>query len=87
MSFIQARARDILPGHTSIFCIYLIRCFNILFQIGPWHPPSPGNITAGYPLIRWQQTKNFGYVPNSQMKNVFMAVAVDVVDWTGILGP
>lgn len=31
-------------------------------------------------MIRWAQTANYGYVPNDRMKNVFMAVAIDLGD-------
>lgn len=39
------------------------------------------NITVGdYPILRWRQTDDFGYAPNSKLQNVFMATAVDLVD-------
>uniref|UniRef100_H2ZQA6 Sialate O-acetylesterase domain-containing protein n=1 Tax=Ciona savignyi TaxID=51511 RepID=H2ZQA6_CIOSA len=33
-----------------------------------------------YPVIRWRQTANYGYVPNDKMPNTFMAVAMDLTD-------
>uniref|UniRef100_H2Y181 Sialate O-acetylesterase domain-containing protein n=1 Tax=Ciona intestinalis TaxID=7719 RepID=H2Y181_CIOIN len=33
-----------------------------------------------YPVIRWRQTANYGYVPNEKMRNTFMAVAMDLAD-------
>ena len=45
------------------------------------------NVTVGgFPTIRWAQTANFGFVPNSRMKNVFMAVAIDLGDPTSPYG-
>lgn len=35
---------------------------------------------GGFPVIRWAQTANYGYVPNKRMENVFMAVAIDLGD-------
>ena len=31
-------------------------------------------------MIRWAQTAGYGYVPNDRMKDVFMAVAIDLGD-------
>lgn len=36
------------------------------------------NADDGFPIIRWAQTANYGYVPNIREKNVFMAVAMDL---------
>lgn len=36
--------------------------------------------TSNFPLIRWHQTADYGYVPNPEMENTFMAVAVDLPD-------
>lgn len=33
-----------------------------------------------FPIIRWHQTADFGYVPNQRMPNTFMAVAMDLGD-------
>ncbi|XP_048418357.1 sialate O-acetylesterase isoform X4 [Stegostoma tigrinum] len=33
-----------------------------------------------FPWIRWHQTADFGYAPNSKMKRTFMAVAMDLGD-------
>ena len=35
---------------------------------------------GGYPVLRFRQTADYGYVPNDKMSNVFMATAVDLVD-------
>ncbi|XP_053396061.1 sialate O-acetylesterase-like [Mercenaria mercenaria] len=43
-----------------------------------------------FPKIRWAQTTNVGYVPNSNMPNTFMAVAIDLPDFkspTGAIHP
>lgn len=37
-------------------------------------------IDDSYPLIRWHQTADYGYVPNNRMSNTFMAVAIDLGD-------
>ncbi|KAM5245698.1 sialate O-acetylesterase [Ctenodactylus gundi] len=34
----------------------------------------------GFPQIRWHQTADVGFVPNPQMPNTFMAVAMDLCD-------
>lgn len=45
------------------------------------------NVTVdGFPVIRWAQTADYGYVPNPHMKNVFMAVAMDLGDPTSPYG-
>ncbi|XP_073440971.1 sialate O-acetylesterase isoform X1 [Dendrobates tinctorius] len=33
-----------------------------------------------FPVIRWHQTADYGYVPNPRMPNTFMAVAMDLGD-------
>ena len=44
-------------------------------------PTGDNNQTVGgFPEIRWAQTANYGYVPNDRLKNVFMAVAIDLGD-------
>ena len=40
----------------------------------------------GFAGIRWSQTASYGYVPNPAMKNVFMAVAMDLGDPTSPFG-
>ncbi|KAK3096595.1 hypothetical protein FSP39_001552 [Pinctada imbricata] len=39
-------------------------------------------IKTGFPDIRWHQTADMGYVPNPALQNVFMAVAMDLPDFT-----
>ena len=34
--------------------------------------------TANFAPLRWDQTAQYGYVPNDRQKNVFMAVAMDL---------
>ncbi|XP_070188893.1 sialate O-acetylesterase-like [Littorina saxatilis] len=36
---------------------------------------------GGFPALRWSQTANHGYSPNSDQHNVFMAVAMDLPDF------
>ncbi|XP_059172856.1 sialate O-acetylesterase-like isoform X4 [Physella acuta] len=47
--------------------------------------PDP-TISVGFPDIRWHQTADVGYVPNQKMVNVFMAVAMDLPDFTSSYG-
>ncbi|XP_027046270.1 sialate O-acetylesterase-like [Pocillopora damicornis] len=39
---------------------------------------NDSTIADGFPVIRWAQTANYGYVPNLRETNVFMAVAMDL---------
>ena len=41
---------------------------------------AENSINAGFPVIRWHQTADMGYVPNSALPDVFMAVAMDTFD-------
>ena len=43
-------------------------------------------VAVGYPDIRWHQTADYGYVPNPRMKNVFMAVTMDITDFNSPYG-
>jgi len=42
--------------------------------------------TKRFPGLRWAQTAGYGYAPNPAMKNVFMAVAMDLPDFTSPYG-
>jgi len=44
-----------------------------------------GDMSVGFPIIRWHQTADYGYVPNNSpgMEHVFMAVALDTYDSKG----
>lgn len=53
-------------------------------QLAP-NTPDP-TISVGFPDIRWHQTADHGYVPNSDLPNVFMAVAMDLPDFTSSYG-
>ncbi|CAF4139299.1 unnamed protein product [Rotaria socialis] len=46
-----------------------------------------GKVVGGFPWIRWHQTFDVGYVPNSVVPNVFMAVALDLRDDEGGIHP
>eukprot|EP01006_Ploeotia_vitrea_P032955 TRINITY_DN65137_c0_g1_i1.p1 TRINITY_DN65137_c0_g1~~TRINITY_DN65137_c0_g1_i1.p1 ORF type:complete len:531 (-),score=48.51 TRINITY_DN65137_c0_g1_i1:29-1621(-) len=48
-------------------------------QLSTWNDKDSTEIKE-VPTVRWAQTANFGHVPNPKMKNVFMAVAVDLGD-------
>ncbi|XP_072013827.1 sialate O-acetylesterase-like [Amphiura filiformis] len=48
--------------------------------------PQIGEI-GNYPITRWHQTDDVGYVPNAGMPNVFMAVALDLSDLESPFGP
>ena len=53
-------------------------------QIGANYKDSV--IASGFPDIRWHQTADYGYVPNPKMKNVFMAVSMDITDFNSPFG-
>ncbi|XP_065647941.1 sialate O-acetylesterase isoform X2 [Hydra vulgaris] len=38
------------------------------------------NTIPGFPTLRWLQTAGYGYVPNKQQENTFMAVTMDLAD-------
>ncbi|XP_060559464.1 sialate O-acetylesterase-like [Ruditapes philippinarum] len=44
------------------------------------------SVSVGFPDIRWHQTADYGYVPNHRLRNVFMAVAMDLPDFTSPYG-
>ena len=46
-------------------------------QLASNQPDSQG---LGFPVIRWHQTADYGYVPNDRLKNVFMASPLDTYD-------
>ena len=46
-------------------------------QLAPYREDP---LYSGFPLIRWHQTADYGYVPNPAMHNVFMAVSIDTYD-------
>merc|ERR1719270_2395870 len=46
-------------------------------QLSTWDANNAG---PGFPVIRWHQTADQGYVPNEILKNVFMGVAIDTYD-------
>ncbi|XP_061169386.1 sialate O-acetylesterase-like [Saccostrea echinata] len=52
-------------------------------QLAPWRE---GETSLGFPQLRWSQTANIGYVPNSLLHNVFMAVAIDLPDYQSPYG-
>ena len=46
-------------------------------QLASWRPDT---LDAGFPVIRWHLTADYGYVPNDRLKNVFMASPLDTYD-------
>ncbi|CAG5123856.1 unnamed protein product, partial [Candidula unifasciata] len=54
-------------------------------QLAGYRPNS--TTTRGFPDIRWHQTADQGYVPNNDMPNVFMAVAMDLPNFNSTYGP
>ena len=48
-------------------------------QLGPWKNPPSGVKDSGpfFPLIRWHQTLDYGYLPNPVEDNMFLALAID----------
>ncbi|CAF4542620.1 unnamed protein product [Rotaria sp. Silwood1] len=47
-------------------------------QLSTWTNTS--TVVGGFPVIRWHQTFDVGYVPNNVVPKVFMAVALDLRD-------
>ena len=57
--------------------IRYILCYVIIFHLAG----IANNLTdKGFPAIRWKQAAEYGFVPNSLMPNMFMAVAIDLID-------
>ncbi|KAL3884163.1 hypothetical protein ACJMK2_030383 [Sinanodonta woodiana] len=55
---------------------------NETFPFGFVQLAGNGNDTnRGFPDLRWAQTANYGHVPNAQLPNVFMSVAMDLPDF------
>ena len=48
------------------------------FQLSTYTNDS--SVIDGYPVLRWHQTFDVGYVPNDVVPKVFMAVALDLRD-------
>lgn len=48
-------------------------------QLAPYR--AGDTLIGGFPPTRWAQTTDVGYVPNSNMPNTFMAVAIDLPDF------
>jgi len=44
-------------------------------------PNRNQDVVAGFSDVRWHQTYAFGYTPNSELDNFFLAVAVDLPDF------
>ena len=53
--------------------------FVYMFQIGSTERAP--EVDKYFTDIRWHQTADYGYVPNPRMKNVFMAVSLDIADF------
>ncbi|KAK3098718.1 hypothetical protein FSP39_022378 [Pinctada imbricata] len=52
-------------------------------QLAPWRPNPK---SRAFSDLRWSQTAEVGFVPNSKMNNTFMAVAIDLPDYTSPYG-
>ena len=47
-------------------------------QLGPWkNPPSARDDGSLFPLLRWHQTLDYGYLPNPLDGNMFLGLALD----------
>lgn len=51
-------------------------------QLAAYGTDNSSSFSPGFPVIRWAQTANYGFVPNPRLSNVFMAVAIDLGDPT-----
>ncbi|XP_067675402.1 sialate O-acetylesterase-like [Haliotis asinina] len=49
-------------------------------------PYRKGKVASDWSTMRWHQTADYGYAPNERMKNTFMAVAMDLPDFTSPVG-
>ncbi|XP_078740343.1 sialate O-acetylesterase-like [Lampetra fluviatilis] len=47
---------------------------------------DPNDNTDSYPRIRWHQSADYGFSPNSRMPKTFMAVTIDLCDRTSSYG-
>ncbi|XP_071115304.1 sialate O-acetylesterase-like [Haliotis cracherodii] len=45
-------------------------------------PNTNASFIGSFPALRWAQTAKFGLAPNTKMPNTFMAVAIDLPDFT-----
>ena len=63
--------------------LHIYACF---LQLGP-EGKTGSKIVRGFADIRWHQTADIGFVPNTRMENVFMATAIDDTDFTAPSGP
>jgi sialate O-acetylesterase len=52
-------------------------------QLAPWRNQD---IVDGFTNLRWSQTDSYGYVPNANMNNHFLAVAIDLPDFASPYG-
>ena len=74
-------------AHCTILCTVQVG----VVQLGPWSnppiPPTPdpgspsshNNRDSGslFPLLRWHQTGDYGYLPNAAQPNMFLGLALD----------
>lgn len=71
--YLMARCSDLSP---SLISLYLQLCTDVK------HSQNDS-----FPNIRWHQTADHGYVPNSRMLKTFMAVTLDLPDETSPYRP
>ena len=51
-----------------------------LSQLATYGSDNSSSFSPGFPVIRWAQTADYGFVPNPRLRAVFMAVAMDLGD-------
>ena len=56
-----------------------------MLQLAPYQDLP--DMDTEFPELRWSQTVEHGNVPNDDLVNVFMAVAVDLPDFEAPGGP
>ena len=49
-------------------------------KLGPKYKDT-ASTPVGFTDIRWHQTADIGFTPNSRLQNVFMATAFDTTDF------
>ena len=63
-----------------------LRTLTNLLQLAANRDYAKINTSTGFPDIRWHQTADIGYVPNYILNKVFMAVAMDLPDFSSPYG-
>ena len=69
-----------IDGWRSIFSSHSNTNINAPYGFVQLSTIKYGTTDLSYPLIRWHQTADYGFVPNDRQNNVFMSVTIDTYD-------